>query len=379
MTTTLTISQILVYYDFPEIFVAYDNVGTNYLCLLISADNQETNYISTAISTKRLSNFVNGKIDLREIFEKPETNNWLFFNQVKEIIEAKIWEGESLPNEYLPDEGFIYQKQLQGEELILNEAIEKNNAVVHLALSDSEDNYSIDADNLGDIVKLYQIIIENSYKKALLQRNIKEKKSFYVPNNYKLRAFASSYSSFNLHLYSTSYKDLWGNANIELGLEKFDEITKDYENQDDFVASLRTVKGHTLSSLKKLVKKLIDNNIKLKHKWFAPNQEKVHLTIIDKVKAEKIYEVLNLSEELTEETKIFFGFFVQVDVEKGTWRIFNLEDKKEYSGEAQGHTLQGVTVETVNYKLTCQEIIEELKVTEKEKTKYILQTIEKSE
>jgi hypothetical protein len=379
MTTILTISQILVYYDFPEIFVAHDNVGTNYLCLLISIDNQETNYISTAISKKRLSNFINGKIDLREILQKPETSNWLFFNQVKENIEAKIWEGESLPEEYLPDEGFIYQKQLEGDELILNEAIEKNNAVVHLAVSDSEDNYSIDADNLGDIVKLYQIIIENSFKKALSQRKIKEKKSFYVPNNYKLRAFASSYSSFNLHLYSTSYRDLWGNAIIELGLEKFDEITKDFESQDDFIASLRTVKGHTLSSLKKLVKKLIDNNMKLKHKWFAPNQEKVHSTIIDKVKAEKIYEVLNLSEELTEETIIFFGFFVQVDVEKGTWRIFNLEDEKEYSGEAQGQKLQGITVETVNYKLTCQEIIEELKVTEKEKTKYILQKIEKAE
>lgn len=379
MTTTLTISQILVYYDFPEIFVAYDNVGTNYLCLLISADNQETNYISTAISTKRLGNFINGKIDLRDIFENPEISNWLFFNQVKDNIEAKLWEGENLPNEYLPLEGFIYQKQLQGEELILNEAIEKNNAVVHLAVSDSEDNYSIDADNLGDIVKLYQIIIENSYKKALSQRNIKEKKSFYIPNNYKLRAFASSYSSFNLHLYSTSYRDLWGNAIIELGLQKFDEITKDFESQDDFITSLRTVKGHTLSSLKKLVKKLMDYDIKLKHKWFAPNQEKVHLTIIDKVKAEKIYEVLNLSEELTEETITFLGFFVQVDVKKGTWRIFNLEDEKEYSGEAQGQILQGVTVETVNYKLTCQEIIEELKVTEKEKTKYILQAIEKTE
>lgn len=101
------------------------------------------------------------------------------------------------------------------------------------------------------------------------------------------------------------------------------------------------------------------NNIKIKHKWFAPNQDKVHFTFIDKPKAEKIYEILNLSEELAEETKIFTGFFVQVDVEKGTWRIFNLEDEKEYSGEATRQILQGVTVETVTYKLTCQEIMEE--------------------
>jgi hypothetical protein len=124
------------------------------------------------------------------------------------------------------------------------------------------------------------------------------------------------------------------------------------------------------------VKKLLDYEIKLKHKWFAPNQEKVHLTIIDKAKAQKIYDILNLAEELTEETKIFIGYFVQVDVEKGTWRIYNIEDEKEYSGEANGDVLQGVTVKTINYKIMCQEIIEELKVAEKERANYIIQTIE---
>jgi len=379
MIKQLNISQILVYYDFPEIFVAVDSVGTNYLCLLVATDNGNTNYITTAISNKRLSSFINGSTDLRDIFEEPEIKQWFTFSQVIDSIEAIEWNEASLPQDFLPEKGFLYHKQLQGDELILNEVIEKRNAVVHLAVSDSEDNYSIDADNLGDIVKLYQVIIENSYKKSLIQRNIKDKKQYYIPPNYKLRAFASSYSSFNLHLYSTSQTDLFGNAMIEMGLEKFDEITKDFDNEEDFIAALRTVKGHTISSLKKLVKKLIDNNIKLKHKWFAPNQDKVHFTIIDKSKAEKIYAVLNLAEELAEETKTFLGYFVQVDVEKGTWRIYNLEDEKEYSGEATGQSLQGVTVETVNYKLVCQEIIEELKVTEKEKTKYVLQTIDKAE
>ena len=379
MKRLLNISQILVYYDFPEVFIAVDSIGTNYMCLLVATDNENTNYISTAISIKRLSSFIDGSTDLRDIFEEPEIKQWFVFNQVIDIIEAEEWTESVLPQEFLPEKGFLYHKQLQGDELILNEVIEKGNAVVHLAVSDSADNYSIDADNLGDIVKLYQVIIENSYKKSLSQHNNKEKKQYYIPTNYKLRAFASSYSSFNLHLYSTSQTDLFGNTMIEMGLEKFDEITKEYENEDDFITALRTVKGHTISSLKKLVKKLIDSDIKLKHKWFAPNQDKVHYTIIDKAKAEKIYAVLNLAEELAEETKTFLGYFVQVDVEKGTWRIFNLEDEKEYSGEASGQTLQGVTVETVNYKLVCQEIIEELKVSEKEKTKYILQAIDKAE
>jgi hypothetical protein len=40
--------------------------------------------------------------------------------------------------------------------------------------------------------------------------------------------------------------------------------------------------------------------------------------------------------------------------------------------------LQGITVETKVYKLICFEIIEELKVAEKEKVKYIMQTIDEA-
>ncbi len=379
MSKNLTISQILVYYDFPEIFTALDDVRTNYVCLLIDTEQNVTKYVATAISVGRLSDFINGKVDLRDIFELPEVKEWYTFSSAIEPIKADDWKGQELPQEFLPEKGFFYQKALADNEVILKEVIENRNAVIHLAISDEEDNYSIDVDNLGDIVKLYQSIIENSYKKALIQRNIKDKKSFFIPQNYKLRAFAASQSSFNLHLYSTSQTDLFGNSMIELGLEKFDEITKDFENDDILIESLRTVKGHTISSLKKLVKKMIDNKIKIKHKWFAPNREVVHVTIIDKKKAEKLYDILNLVEELAEETRVFIGYLVQVDVEKGTWRIYNLEDEKEYNGEASGQILQGVTVETVNYKLTCLETIEELKVSEKERTKYILQVIEKVE
>ena len=82
---------------------------------------------------------------------------------------------------------------------------------------------------------------------------------------------------------------------------------------------------------------------------------------------------------MAEERKEFEGYFVQVDVEKGTWRIYNLEDEKEYCGEVQDDLLQGVTVKTAIYKIDCLEIIEELKVAEKEKVKYILTKIEQRE
>lgn len=376
MSIQLHILQILVYYDIPEIFIATDEVGTKYLCLLVDADNESILYISTPISKERLTEFIVGRADLRDIFVNPETKKIYSFNNLGETIQAHLFDNINLPEEYLPDVGFKYEKPLDENRLILNEALEKNNAIVHLAVSDSKNNYSIDVDDFGDIVKLYQVIIENIYKKTIAQQYAKNKRDFNTPNNYKLRAFDSSYSSFNLHMYSTSQVDLFGNSMIELGLSKFEEIIRDFDNNDEYIESLRTVKGHTISTLKKLVKKLIDSDILIKHKWYSLGQNKVHFSTINKSKAQNIYDILTISEELAEERKVFEGYFVQVDVKKGTWRIYNIEDNKEYSGESQDDLLQGVTIKTTIYNIDCLEIIEEMKVAEKEKVKYILEKIE---
>lgn len=379
MKIELQVSQILVYYDIPEVFIATDEVNTKYICMLVDADEESILHFATAISSIRLAEFINGKRDLREIFEHPETRRIYTFNDFAEVVDANSYENINLPDEYLPDSGFRYKKPLDQHNLILNEALEKENAIVHLSITDSNNNYSVDVDDFGDIIKLYQVIIENSYKKEIARRNFKEKKMYNVPQNYKLRAFASSPGSFNLHMYSTSQVDLLGNSIIELALQKFQEITRDFESIDEYIESLRSVKGHTISSLNKLIKKIVERDLKIKHKWYSLGQEEVHISKIDRKKAEKILEILNLTEELAEERKVFEGFFVQVDVEKGTWRIKNIEDKQEYNGEAIGELLQGVTVKTEIYRIDCLEVIEELKVAEREKVKYILEAIIKKE
>ncbi|MBT9187634.1 hypothetical protein H9565_05095 [Zobellia russellii] len=343
--------------------------------MLATYEDDEANFIAVQISKNKLIGFLNGSLDLRDIFESPEIKQWFTFNTIEDNVIANALDIDVLPNEYLPEPGFNFKNHEKSDDIIVNESIEYSNAVVHLAISDEEDNYSIEADDLGDIMKLYQIILENTYKKELFNRKVKDKKSYYLPKNYKLRAFASSHSSFNVHLYSTSHTDLFGNAIIEMGLEKLSKIISDFDNEDSYLEILRSVKGHSVSTLKKLVKKIIDDNLVIKHKWYSPNQEKVHFTRINSVNAKKIYDVLNSSEELAEETKEFIGYLVQIDVDKGTWRIFNLEDEKEYSGDSNPELLQGLTVETVNYKLVCTEIIEAMKVSQNEKVKYILNEI----
>jgi hypothetical protein len=377
MQKKLNISQILVYYDMPELFIATDEVDTNFICLLLEVTENSPSYLSTAISANRLSSFIKGQLELRQILIEPEINDWYSFNIDNESIIAERTDIQNFPEIYLPEPGFYLNNEILDNSSIVEEVVQKDNAVVHLAISDDKDNFSVDTDDLGDIVKLYSVMLENSFKKGLIEHKVKEKKALIVPMNYKLRAFAASRASFNIHLYSKSQKDLFGNCMVEYGLEKIEQILTEYANDKELISSLRSLKGHAVSSFKKILKKIIDEKLKIKHKWFAPNQKEVHFKVLDTVKAQKIYDILNQSEELTEEVKELIGVFVQADVERGTWRIKTADEDKEFSGEATSEELRGITLDTVTYKLICQEIIEEFKVTEKEKVKYIFKSVVK--
>lgn len=379
MNRNLKISRILVYYDLPHVFTAKDQVEAIYLCLLVSLEEDGPKFIAVQVSKGRLISFCNGSLDLREIFEYPEIQQWYSLSTIEgneQIFLADELGLDKLPDAYLPEKGFSFRNHDKSDDQIIAESLEYDNAIIHLAVSDDDDNYSIEADDLGDIVKLYQLILENTFKKELANRKVKDKKSYFVPNNYKLRAFATSQSSFNVHMYSTAAKDLFGNSIIECALEKLGLILSEFRNDDEYIDILRTVKGHSVSTLRKLVKKIVDDNLLIKHKWYSPSQQQVHYTKVNTENATKIYDILVSSEELAEETREFIGHLVQIDVDKGTWRIYNLEDEKEYPGESAPDKLQGLTVETVNYKIVCTEHIETMKVSEKEKIKYVLNSID---
>jgi len=378
MNKSFKISQILVYYDVPEIFVSTDNIGTNYLCLLVEEGDNSLEYISMPISEKRLIQFKVGDIDLKKIFSFPELNEpFIISLYSNDKIEFNRYLDNGIDKNWLPDDGFYLQKAFLNNDEIVEESTQKDNVIVHLALSDKNDDYGIDADDLGDMAKLYSIFLENSYKKALQERKVKDRKQFIIPQNYKLRAFASSQASFNLHLYSESQKDLFGNCMIELGLEKIDELFSNFNNEDELIKTLRSIKGHAVSSFSKMLKKINNDDLKLKHKWFAPNRKNIYSYSIDKGKAEEILSILNKTEELEEEIKEFIGYFVQIDVTRKTWKIKTQEENKIIFGEVKNEEhLKGLTVDSIIYKIVCEEIIEEYKVSEKEKAKYIIKTIE---
>lgn len=366
----LKISQILVYYDQPEILLAVDAVNTKYLCLLVDYIGGEPSYLCNPISDEKLFLLSSGKRDLRSAMRDSEMNQWYLSVSIGiDFITVEPFTNP-IPERYLPAEGFNFPELEESEALIKQEVLQKGNAVVHLSLSDDANSDSIDLKLLGDISELFQALVKYSYKKAIIERNVPDRKAYDQPKNYTLRAFAASPGSFKIHLYSKSDKLLFDECLIEFGLHKIDQITEDIDNEEKIVNILKTVKGHAVNTYKNILSRLINNQLSIKYQWLAPSQEHSNSRAISVKYAERVLKIIQTKEELSQEQVEFVGYFKQADVEKGNWRIYNEEDKKEYSGESSGKYLEGITLETVKYKLICSELIEEIKVTGKEKISY---------
>ena len=106
METKLTIDQILDYCDVPQLFTARDTLDTLYLCLLYD-DSPECRYTAIRLSSKRLSEFLSGKLDLRFLYVHPEQDKEYFDVAFEgNEYQMKTMLGHSLQEDRLPVEGY---------------------------------------------------------------------------------------------------------------------------------------------------------------------------------------------------------------------------------------------------------------------------------
>ena len=85
--TNLFLDRILEFYGVPQILVAKDSFGTQYLCLLFD-DGAGCRYTGIKISSSRLDDYWGGRIDLRTLYLNPENDNEYFGS---EKFNKNIW------------------------------------------------------------------------------------------------------------------------------------------------------------------------------------------------------------------------------------------------------------------------------------------------
>ena len=131
METKLTIDQILDYCDVPQLFTARDTFDTLYLCLLYE-DNPICSYTAIRLSSKRLTEFLSGKLDLRFLFVHPELDQE-YFNVVFQNNEYQMGTmlKQTLPEERLPAEGY-YMVSNSRENVVVNIPMNDRNLLKEL-------------------------------------------------------------------------------------------------------------------------------------------------------------------------------------------------------------------------------------------------------
>ena len=131
METKLTIDQILDYCDVPQLFTARDTFDTLYLCLLYE-DNPICSYTAIRMSSKRLTEFLSGKLDLRFLFVNPELDQE-YFDVVFQNNEYQMGTmlKQSLPEERLPAEGY-YMVSNSRENIVVNIPMNDRNLLKEL-------------------------------------------------------------------------------------------------------------------------------------------------------------------------------------------------------------------------------------------------------
>lgn len=108
----LTLINTLEYYDVPQIFVAADATGTNYLCTLYKNDAENGYlYLGVQISEPRLMAFVGGQLDLRDAYIYPEVENALYVVTVKQelLTATTLLQAQDVSENMLPEAGYYYE------------------------------------------------------------------------------------------------------------------------------------------------------------------------------------------------------------------------------------------------------------------------------
>ena len=319
-------SETLVFYDAPQVFVAKDNIGTHYLCLLTeSSTHGQDNFLCIAISNSRILEFKRGKTDLRGLFEYPEIPGQWFVG-VPSINNDLILESTDLNPEWLPEPGFFLEPDGNADGLIAQEAIEKQRPIIHFSLNppESKDEAKISIQNLVIPLSALNRMLTHAYKKA--------SKAFSVQADeidaLRPEVFAQSSGSFKIHIQAQPLedRDVYGGSLIEQTMNiiyKMMELTGSENYQTD--SSLHPYKGHLLSSYKTLLDYVVENSAPITLSFSMPHKIPVRNSVsVDSAK--KMQMFLNERKELAVENVELTGAVLMADSRKGSW-ILQASDK----------------------------------------------------
>ena len=364
----MEITEILSFYELPQIVVARNVFGTQFLMLLESDETElGLQYLSVPVSNEKLNLFKGKKIDLLSIYTKPEVDQYyLMYTKGDNEFLIKQINFDDITEDMLPLAGFYCEYNENPVENLVNKSIISGRISSSLAIVDAHNSHQINCNTLATIILNYQDLVKSSHASLYGTKNIEEA---------RLDVIATQAASFDVEFQSSLPLDLFGSSKINetfgvvdklLGISDNEQLFKEVEEQHYKV----------LGSLKKFVSVLAENKYSLRHSWVVSTIERSTVEkSFDSNHVCELFEKLKQIDETESDDISFEGVLVSADAKNGKWGL--LQDNGKI---VRGHSdnidlLNGIQIKSTKYTFKCHtRIIKDL-VKRKETKIYTLYEI----
>ncbi len=374
MPRTLVIDSTLVETDSPELVLARDPAGANYLAILAERTHEGDRFLCVAISTERISRLCAGTVDLREAFVSNENGEAYvgdFFLDA-EMPTLALHPLDSVPDAWLPGAGFPLPMFLGSTEGALAElkaqAVANRTSVGSFSLNPPEAAYGhkIDSFNLADGIRLFQNLVIEAGQKAARELGKQAKQLFFTEDQSEfIFQITPQFTpgSFVVHFESKPGlgRGLFGETPMGHALRKLDQLTSRVDDPDSALPVLQQNSGHLIRAYQSMLKFVGDRHAPFSYAWAEPSTPEPVEQRVGVASARRTYEVLTRRSELSAVEVTLEGRFVEMG-EKGVGGRWRLDVGKGKRRVVYGELLSGapdlldnVRFKRTMYRLTCEE------------------------
>lgn len=371
---------VLLFYDTPQVFLAKDEVGAQYVCMIGAEDGKHgPEYACTPLSPRRAKDLVAGKIDLRSVYEFPEIPEFMsahFFGSDDITLETAIANYTTFPRKSLPETDLYFE----GFDEVAETAAEMSTTVsfVSLEVPEAKAHARIHTNTLGEFLFIFQAMVRNFSRVAARLAKKPLKKS---DDSYAADVFGFARGSFTIKFCSSHPSDMHGeHPAFTSAMEQINTFLNLSGNSKSALEYLQSVRGHTASSLIKLLNFLSEHEAAIRVEWANPSMTSASRSELDLPEIRRLVEICRQRSDLSVQEVVIRGRLDLAAQTAGTWKLISEEDKEVYSGEiAPGSTvsLNGAVIGDAVYEFFCEETVEVVAATGRENRRLFLKTMKK--
>ncbi|KQV44898.1 DUF6575 domain-containing protein [Duganella sp. Root336D2] len=376
----LTQDLVLLFYDVPQVFLARDQIGCRYVCMIGNDDTDSGPiYSCVAISAARADMLTSGKLDLRSVFEAPELSEFYlahFSTGDDRTLAAKQAEYAIFPANSLPGEGLVFNEFDE----VAQAAAELNTTVsfVSLDVPEAAQSARIRSATLGGFLFLFQAIVRNLSRSVARTAKRPLKRD---DDSFAADVFGFAQGSFKIKFRSAYPSDITGESPVfTIAMAEVQKFLALADNPAKAIEYLQAVKGHTASSLIKLLGFLSEHAAGIHMEWATPSMSSAYGSRLELDNIRQLFEMCRLRTDLTVQEVILRGRVDLAAHKAGSWKIISEEDQESYSGEilpGSPISLSGMIITNAVYEFTCEEHIETVPATGREIRRLLLKNYKK--